>query len=161
MRLVIIESPLAGDFERNKAYARACMADCLRRGEAPYASHLLYAQPGILDDTVPEERELGITAGLEWGKMAAATVVYEDLGISDGMVRGIARAIAESRPVEYRKIPGLLFLGPFDHIPAPDPRAATPNLPRTPGMAPYTTSDMPDTELPGMWERADFEGGPE
>lgn len=105
MRLVIIESPLAGDFERNKAYARACMADCLSKGEAPYASHLLYDQPGILD-TVPAERELGITAGLEWGRMADATVVYTDLGISHGMGRGIEHATLEGRPIEYRTISG-------------------------------------------------------
>ena len=44
------------------AYARACVADCLRRGEAPIASHLLYTQPGVLDDDVPEERAQGIAS---------------------------------------------------------------------------------------------------
>ena len=39
MKLVIVESPFAGDTERNIRYARACLADCLRRGEAPFASH--------------------------------------------------------------------------------------------------------------------------
>lgn len=47
MRLVIIESPFAGDVVRNLRYLRACMRDCLRRGEAPYASHALYTQPGV------------------------------------------------------------------------------------------------------------------
>lgn len=60
MRMVIVESPYAGDIERNVAYARACIADCLKRGEAPFASHLLYTQPGVLDDGVPaEDRWLG------------------------------------------------------------------------------------------------------
>ena len=102
MRLVIIESPYAGDVERNVAYARACMADCLRRGEAPFASHLLYTQPGVLDDSVPSERKLGIEAGLAWGAMADATVVYTELGITAGMTQGIERAHAAGRPVEYR-----------------------------------------------------------
>ena len=43
MRRVIVESPYAGDVERNIAYVRAAMRDCLMRGEAPLASHLLYA----------------------------------------------------------------------------------------------------------------------
>ena len=42
MRLVIIESPYAGDIEANVVSARACVRDSLSRGEAPIASHLLY-----------------------------------------------------------------------------------------------------------------------
>lgn len=45
MRLVILESPYAGNIEKNVAYARACVRDSLSRGEAPIASHLLYTQP--------------------------------------------------------------------------------------------------------------------
>lgn len=104
MRLVIVESPYAGDIERNTSYARRAMADCFARGEAPYASHLLYTQPGILDDSVPEERAKGIAAGLYWGEMADATVVYTDLGISPGMAQGIASAEAMGRPVERRSL---------------------------------------------------------
>ncbi len=50
MRRAIIESPFAGDVERNVRYARAAMRDCLMRRETPYASHLLYTQEGVLDD---------------------------------------------------------------------------------------------------------------
>lgn len=50
MILVIIESPYAGDVDRNLEYLRAAMRDCLKRGEAPFASHALYTQPGVLDD---------------------------------------------------------------------------------------------------------------
>lgn len=102
MRLVILESPYAGNVERSVTYARRAMADCLHRGEAPLASHLLYTQPGVLRDEVPGERALGIGAGLAWGRVADATVVYADLGISPGMKQGIARAEAEGRPVEVR-----------------------------------------------------------
>ncbi len=105
MRIVILESPYAGDVEKNVEYARACVRDALLRGEAPMASHLLYTQPGILDDSVPEERQLGINAGLEWRKVAEASVVYTDLGISKGMEYGIAAAIEAGLPVEYRKLP--------------------------------------------------------
>jgi hypothetical protein len=102
VRLVILESPYAGDVEANLAYARACMADALRRGEAPMVSHALYTQPGVLDDTIPDERRLGIDAGLAWGRVAEATVVYADRGVSRGMREGVARARAEGRPVEVR-----------------------------------------------------------
>lgn len=106
MRLIILESPFAGDIQRNKKYARACVRDSLLRGEAPLASHLLYTQAGILDDQTPSERRLGIEAGLAWGAVADATVVYHDLGISRGMEQGIARAQKEERLVEYRLLRG-------------------------------------------------------
>lgn len=104
IRLVILESPYAGDVEANVAYARACLRDCLVRGEAPIASHLLYTQPGVLDDNSPAERSLGIASGLAWGRVAEATVVYVDRGISRGMREGITRAEAEGRPVEFRRL---------------------------------------------------------
>ena len=104
--LVVVESPYAGDVEKNVAYARAAMRDSLQRGEYPIASHLLYTQPGILDDHNLEERKLGIEAGLAWAKHAELTVVYIDLGISRGMHAAIARSEAEHRPIEVRRIEG-------------------------------------------------------
>jgi hypothetical protein len=108
-RLVELETPYKGDnystLEKNIEYARKCMRHCLLKGEAPFASHLLYTQPGVLDDKLTEERERGIEAGLAWAIHAEATVVYTDLGISDGMVAAIRRAVEEKRPVEYRKLP--------------------------------------------------------
>ena len=105
--LVLIESPYAGDVARNERYARACLADSLARGEAPFASHILYTQPGVLDDTDPAERHQGIQAGLAWGANATLTAVYDDLGITEGMRQGIARAEAEGRPVEVRQLAAL------------------------------------------------------
>ena len=104
MRLVIVESPYAGDIDRNVTYARAAMADCLARGEAPIASHLLYTQPGVLRDDVPGERALGINAGLEWGRVADAAVFYTDYGTSAGMEIAMARHVGEGRPVEVRAL---------------------------------------------------------
>ena len=105
MRLVIVESPYAGDVERNLRYLRAALADCLKRGEAPFAGHALYTQPGVLDDAKPEERALGIEAGFCWAKKADATVVYMDLGFSKGMHAGIWNATLAFRPCEYRSLP--------------------------------------------------------
>ena len=104
MLLVIIESPYAGDVEANIEYARECVKDSLLRGEAPIASHLLYTQPSILDDYKPNERLLGITAGLAWLEVADASVVYMDLGISTGMKYGIEAAQRLGKPVFYRLI---------------------------------------------------------
>lgn len=123
MRLVILESPYAAPtpegVAENVRYARACVRDCLQRGESPVVSHLLFTQPGILDDAVPEERALGIEAGLAWGRHAELTVVYTDRGISRGMQQGIERAYAEVRPVEMRTLPGWIDRDAPATIPSP------------------------------------------
>ena len=103
-RLVILESPYAGDVDANVVYARRCLRDTLRPGEAPIASHLLYTQPDVLDDTIPAERQEGIDAGLAWRRLAEASVVYTDRGISPGMRHEIAAAEEAGIPVEYRSI---------------------------------------------------------
>ena len=102
MTTVVLESPFGGNIEENLKYLRKCMADCIKRGEAPFASHGLYTQPGVLDDDIPEERQLGIQAGFEIGKRLEKTVVYIDKGISRGMRQGIEEAKKCNRPVEYR-----------------------------------------------------------
>ncbi len=104
--LVVVESPFAGDVSTNIKYARACVMDCLKRGEFPFASHLLYTQTGVLRDNVPSERELGIIAGLAWGERADKTVVYIDLGVTRGMEFGINAARQVKRPIEYRTLNG-------------------------------------------------------
>ena len=107
MKLVILESPFAGDVQKNIRYARDCVRDCLNRGETPYVSHLLFTQPGILNDDIKEERELGMKAGWAWRKVAEATVVYTDLGISKGMQEGIDFAMEQTidnHELEYRSL---------------------------------------------------------
>lgn len=103
LKLVVIESPLAGDFARNIRYARLCGLDCIRRNEAPYASHLLMVQ--FLNDADPEERRAGMEAGFAWAIHAQLVVVYEDLGISNGMKMGMDNAIARGQPIEIRRLP--------------------------------------------------------
>jgi hypothetical protein len=104
--LVLVESPFAGDIVKNIRYARACVHDCLVRGEYPFASHLFYTQTGILKDEIPGEGQLGIMSGLAWGKKADKTIVYTDLGVTRGMHFGIDAALAANRPVEYRTLIG-------------------------------------------------------
>ena len=110
MICVILESPYAGDerpvnpatVEKNVAYARLCMLDCLKRGEAPMVSHLLYTQ--VLADNDPVERQLGIDAGLAWRKVAEKSVVYIDEGMSGGMWYGIDLARDQGIPIEFRSL---------------------------------------------------------
>lgn len=108
MKRVIVESPYRGktgeETKRNIIYARRCLHDCLMRGEAPFASHLLYTQPQVLNDKIQEDRDLGIKAGFTWREVADATVIYTDYGISEGMRFGIAHAIAKNKPIKYREI---------------------------------------------------------
>lgn len=125
MRRVILESPYApkvpADLEPgteayqtewkrqlhyNVTYARLAMRDCLTvHKDAPSASHLLYTQPGVLDDTIPEERTMGIEAGLEWRNATDTTVVYLDRGISSGMIYGVEKARNDGKTIVYRRLP--------------------------------------------------------
>lgn len=104
LRIVVLESPFAGNIDANVKYARACVRDSLRRFEAPIASHLQFTQKGILDDSNETERALGIADGHQWIAVAKASVVYVDKGISSGMWLGIEAAEAAGIPVEYRSI---------------------------------------------------------
>ena len=108
--LVIIESPFAGDRERNERYLSAALRHSLSLGEAPFASHGLYTRDGVLDDRIPEQRERGILAGFAWGAVADLTAVYQDLGVTPGMQRCIEAALAAGRPVFYRSLPEWRFL---------------------------------------------------
>lgn len=101
---VLIESPLKGDYEMNRAYACECCRDSLERGEAPIAFHILYDQPGILDDKNPKERDQGILASKAWYAVVDRVAVYLDLGISPGMSAGIEYAESLGVEVEYRTI---------------------------------------------------------
>ena len=107
-QIVIIESPFAGPTKaaraRNLRYAQACLLDSLKRGEAPYASHLLYTQ--VLDDLVANERRQGMEAGFAFYRVASLSAVYTDLGISGGMRSGMERARAHGVTYELRAIPG-------------------------------------------------------
>lgn len=97
----------AEESARNARYLDACLRDCLRRGEAPFASHRMYTS--ALDDLKPEERALGIAAGFAWRKAAESTVIYTDLGWSSGMRAGLEHTMRLicARPeheIEYRTL---------------------------------------------------------
>lgn len=116
MKFAIIESPFAPrdktlkadsvdykfEVQQNQDYARRASHILLTEfNTAPFASHLLYTQPFILDDTIEAERNLGISAGLELAKRADMSAVFYDLGISSGMVWGIKSAIENGRELQF------------------------------------------------------------
>lgn len=104
MRRVIVESPYAGDRDRNHAYLLDCLRDCYARGEAPIASHAM--GPLVLDDDNAAQREKGIAAGLAWHAVADAVVLYRDLGVSPGMAQAADRARQLGVSIESRFLPG-------------------------------------------------------
>lgn len=116
MTRVVVESPYRGrgdsddqkavDQAENVRYARLCVMDCLRRGEYPFASHLFYTQPGLLDDAVEAQRNQGIEAGLQWARSADKVAYYVDRGWTTGMMFARVRHEAEGRLVEERTLPG-------------------------------------------------------
>lgn len=74
MTKIVIESPYKAtdiySVQDNVTFARRICRYAILHGYAPYASHLFYTQPGILDDDIPHERTLGISAGLVWSSQA-------------------------------------------------------------------------------------------
>lgn len=98
--VVIIESPYLGGVHWAVQYAKLCMLDALRAGKAPLASHLLY--PGLLDDRVEADRNLGMRAGWScYNKMAQQCRVYTDLGITKGMKLGMEHAKLHNVQINY------------------------------------------------------------
>lgn len=102
MKRVYLESPYAGNVVRNMAYLKRCVLDCIKNNESAFASHGFFTH--FLDDTKPEERALGIEAGLAWAHDAAKVVVYTDYGISNGMRDAIRVHGSYGRRIEYRQI---------------------------------------------------------
>ena len=102
----IIESPYGSKdpniVQRNLRYLRRCLKDSLVKGEAPFASHMIYTQ--VLDDNKPDERKTGIEAGMAWGEVAELVAVYTDYGVTDGMLVGINRAKHRGIHAVYRQI---------------------------------------------------------
>jgi hypothetical protein len=104
---VILESPYAGDVKRNVGYARKCLRDSVLRGEAPIASHLLYTQPGVLDDDDIIERTLGIACGLAWLPRSSYSVFYTDRGWSNGMLAALHdHNLKHNHPFRIRSLSG-------------------------------------------------------
>lgn len=154
MRRIVIESPFAAKtpalIEARVAYARRCVRDALKRGDAPIASHLLFTQPDILKDEIPAERSLGMRAGFAWTAVAEAVVVYVDHGISAGMKAGIAQAKKHHIPVEYRSLPAHDVTSPLTL----SLELARVGIVATPAVLTEHASGPEDVALASAWARA-------
>ena len=99
-RLVVIESPYAGDVPANLAYLHQIIRECALRDDSPYASHLMLTE--ALDDLDTHERAVGIELGLRWRRAADARLFYIDRGWSPGMLAAKALYVAEGLSFEIR-----------------------------------------------------------
>ena len=97
-KLVYIASPYAGDLENNIAFAKAACRYAVKQGCAPVAAHLLY--PQLLDDSIPEERELGIRMGLRVLEACDELWICGER-LSQGMQAEYRKAKALGMPVQY------------------------------------------------------------
>ena len=81
--LTIIESPYAGEFERNRIYLGRAIRHAISLGEVPFASHGFFTW--VFDDRDPASRKLGIQLGYYFWPHAEKVVFYMDYGESNGM----------------------------------------------------------------------------
>jgi hypothetical protein len=102
---VIIESPYRAHTSEavytNTTYLNECIRDSLDRGEAPFASHMMYTT--TLNDCHAGERELGISCGYAWWPNAELIAFYVDHGWSEGMLAARDRATALGKRIAIRK----------------------------------------------------------
>lgn len=87
MNRVIILSPFKGNTEANVLYGWQCVLDSMKRGEAPWASHLFYTT--VLQDSDPAQRAKGFECEWAWLRAADLVAVYIDRGLSSGMIKTI------------------------------------------------------------------------
>ena len=104
---VVIETPFYHidpiKMAEYKTYLAAVRKDVLlNHKEAYFASHALYTEE--TNDANPDERTIGIEAGLLWLEVAHKSVVYIDYGFSNGMKHGVKRAISLGKPIEFRSL---------------------------------------------------------
>ena len=96
--LVYICSPYAGQIEKNIENARKYSRIAADRGFLPVAPHLLF--PQFLDDSLEEDRQLGIFMGLVMLTKCTELWVFGST-ISEGMAVEIDKAIQRGMPVRY------------------------------------------------------------
>lgn len=96
--LVYICSLYAGQIEGNVENARKYCRIAADRGYLPVAPHLLF--PQFLDDSLEEERQLGVFMGLVLLTKCAEIWVFGSL-VSDGMALEIDKAIQRDMSVRH------------------------------------------------------------
>ncbi|SDN09631.1 DUF4406 domain-containing protein [Acetanaerobacterium elongatum] len=96
--IVYICSPYAGDIEKNVKAARDYCRFAVGKGFIPIAPHLLF--PQFMDDTNPQERELGLFFGNALMSKCSEVWVFGS-AISPGMQTEIKRARWKNYRLRY------------------------------------------------------------
>ena len=109
MKKVYICSRYRGDVDRNVRSAKRYCLFAVTKGYLPIAPHLFFTR--FLDDSIPEQRELGIQMGLELLDLCDEIWVFGN-EITEGMEREIKSASSrfgrnircfsiDCRPIEH------------------------------------------------------------
>ena len=96
--MIYVCSPYRGDVAENIAFAKRCCLEVIRAGEVPFAPHIYFTQ--FLNDNIPQERELGITCGLEVLSLCNEIWFFGDK-ITDGMLAEIDYAKQHGIDIVY------------------------------------------------------------
>jgi len=106
--IICVESPCGSSdkdiFESNRLYLKRCMRYVFDKRCKPIASHALYAFSGMLDDSNPKDRALGIKAGLELNSLADEAWFFTDYGMSPGMKKALDHWISVGKDVRILSI---------------------------------------------------------
>ena len=89
-------SRYAGDVDANVSAAVTYCRRVIDEGYMPVASHLLY--PQILNDNIPEERELGLLFGLSLLRLCDVVWVFGEVS------QGVAQEIEEAKRLKKQII---------------------------------------------------------
>lgn len=98
---VYVASRYAEDVEANTAAALDYCRYVIKENCIPVASHIFYADSGMLNDNSEEERELGLMFGLSLLAVCDEVWVFSD--ISAGMQQEITEAKKLGKRVRYVK----------------------------------------------------------
>lgn len=98
MKFVYVCSPLRGDIETNVRRAHGYCRFVIQQGALPLAPHAVFT--AFLDDTIPQERQLGMAFGLELMKRVDELWVFGKR-ITEGMGAEIKRATERNITIRY------------------------------------------------------------
>lgn len=97
MKKAFISSPYAGDIKRNKQYARELTRAAIKSGYTPITPHLYITE--AINDNDNTEREQGLALSLDLLASCDILMIGCDYGISSGMQKEIAQAVADGIPI--------------------------------------------------------------
>lgn len=98
-KLIFVSSRLRGDMENNMKLAECLCRIVALKGHIPIAPHIYFTR--FLDDRNSNERDLGLTSGLELLKLCEEMWVFSMDGISEGMQKELDFAKKIGKKIRY------------------------------------------------------------